>query len=132
MIDQLPASAHDTLVVQASGILNAADYERDFIPAMERLMRIHGKISVVLYLDEQFDGWDLEAMWDDARFGLKHRHDFNRLAVVGAQIWFKWAIQLGSHFIDGELRTFPGNQLEEAIAWAKAGALSESLETAAK
>ena len=58
---------------------------------------------------------------DDASFSLKHRHDFNRFAVVGAQAWFKWAMQLGSKFMEGQFMTFAPNDLNGAIAWAKAG-----------
>lgn len=117
MIDQLPSPSEDTLVFNATGILNTRDYEVDFAPKVERAIARLGKVNLVLNLDELFEGWDLGAMWDDARFGVKHRHDFKRVAVVGAQPWFKWAMQLGSKLMDGEFRTFASNHLDEAIAW---------------
>ncbi len=120
MIDQLKSPAEDTLVFCATGILSARDYELHFAPKIERGIAEHGKVNLVLQLDEMFEGWDLGAMWDDARFGVKHRHDFKRIAVVGAQAWFKWAMQLGSKILDGEFRTFEDGQLEEAIAWVTA------------
>ena len=118
MIDQLKSPAEDTLVFNATGILNTRDYEVDFAPKVENAIARLGKVNLVLNLDELFEGWDLSAMWDDARFGVKHRHDFKRVAVVGAQPWFKWAMQLGAKIMDGEFRTFPPNQLDEAITWA--------------
>lgn len=58
-------------------------------------------------------------MWDDARFGMKHRHDFKRVAVVGAQAWFKWAYEVGAKFLDGKFHTFDQDDLAGAVAWAK-------------
>jgi hypothetical protein len=130
MIDISPESANETLVVCATGILSAADYETRFQPVVEKLIAEHGKINLVFYLDEMFEGWDLGAMWDDAKFGMKHRHDFKRVAVVGAQSWFKWAYQVGAKFMDGQFHTFSQNDLVGAIAWAKAP-LPPSVEKAA-
>ena len=124
MIETRPETDSDTLVVQATAILSAADYERDFMPLVDRMLESREKINLVLYLDDLFEGWDLEAMWDEARFGMKHRHHFERAAVVGAQAWFKWAMQLGSKLMDGEFKTFEGDQLEAAITWAKEGQVS--------
>lgn len=121
MIDQLSSPAEDTLVFSATGILNTRDYELDFAPKIERAIIAHGKVNLVLHLDDLFEGWDLGAIWDDARFGMKHRHDFNRVAVAGAQPWFKWAMQIGSFVMDGQFQTFEAHQLDEAIAWVTAG-----------
>ena len=121
MIDICPESENETLIARATGILSAADYETRFQPRIEELIEQHGKVNIVLHLDEMFEGWDLGAMWDDASFSLKHQADFNRVAVVGAQVWFKWAMQLGSKFMEGQFMTFPPNDLNGAIAWAKAG-----------
>lgn len=123
MIDICPESENETLIARATGILSASDYETRFQPHIESLIEKHGKVNIVLHLDEMFEGWDLGAMWDDASFSLKHRHDFNRVAVVGAQAWFKWAMTLGSKFMEGQFMTFAPNDLAGAIAWAKAGPL---------
>ncbi len=120
MIDQLKSPAEDTLVFRATGILSPRDYEIDFAPKVEKAMAVQGKVNLVLHLDDLFEGWDLGAMWDDARFGVKHRHDFKRVAVVGAQPWFKWAMQLGSKIMDGEFRTFESDQFDAAVAWVSA------------
>lgn len=120
MIDIHPESTGDTLVVHATGILSATDYEVRFQPVLEKLIAEQGKVNLVFYLDEMFEGWDLGAMWDDAKFGMEHRHDFKRVAIVGAQSWFKWAYQVGSKFMDGKFHTFDQDDLAGAVAWARA------------
>ena len=131
MIDLHYSSTDQTLVLQASGILTTRDYEQDFEPLVERALMAHPKLNLVLFLDENFEGWDFGAMWDDAKFGLKHRHDFNRIAIVGAQVWFRWAFKLGSAFLDGQFIMFPGAELSTAINWAKTGQMKFEMEDAA-
>jgi hypothetical protein len=41
-------------------------------------------IKVLLYMTEDCGGWQLHAAWDDAVFGLKNRHHFEKVAVVSA------------------------------------------------
>ena len=71
-------------------------------------------------MDETFDGWDLAAAWDDAAMGLKHRADFEKIAVVGGPGWVEWCIRLSAFLMKGEIRTFPIDGLDEAWAWVQA------------
>ena len=118
MIEILPESNAAILVVKASKKLTAHDYESVFIPAMDERIKSYGKIRVVFYLDENFTGWDFEAMWDDAKFGMTHRHDFEKIAVITEQKWMEWATNLGSHFIEGQVKTYPSHNFKDAINWA--------------
>ena len=72
---------------QAKGKLTHNDYQQVFIPAMEQMIKEHGKIRVLLAMSEEFHGWEPAAMWDDAKFGMKHRTDFEKCAVVGGPKW---------------------------------------------
>ena len=119
MIKILPQSEGPTLVVEASKKLTTVDYEEVFIPELDRLIGQFGKIRVVFYLDSSFEGWELGAMWDDAKFGLKHKNDFERIAMVGGPKWVAWFSNLGSHFMPGAIKAFETSELENAIAWAK-------------
>jgi hypothetical protein len=71
-----------SLVVKATENLTSQDYEKVFIPQLNQLIDKFGKIRVVFYLAENFTGWELGAAWDDAVFGIQHRHDFEKVAVV--------------------------------------------------
>lgn len=119
MITILPATEGRTLVVEASDKLTTQDYEEVFIPTLERLIRQYGKIRTVFYLSDSFSGWELGAMWDDAKFGVKHCNDFERLALVGGPRWMAWLTKLSGHFMHCEVKTFDQGALEEAIAWTK-------------
>lgn len=119
MITILPETIGYTLAVKAEGRLTAEDYEKTFIPALEKLIKAFGQVRLVLQFADGFTGWEAGAAWDDAKFGLQHRHDFKRIAIVGGPRWVTWAAQLGSHVIDGEVRHFAADAMLEAVVWAK-------------
>lgn len=119
MIEILPETQGNTLVVKATAKLTTKDYEEIFIPKLKELIQKHGKVRAVVYLDDNFEGWELGAMWDDAKFGMQHRNDFDKIALVTNKKWIEWATKIGSHFIKGQLITFDGSQLQEALAWIK-------------
>jgi len=120
MITILPQSEGSTLVVEAAGKLTTRDYEEEFFPELERRIDQFGKVRLVFVLNESFDGWELGAMWDDAKFGMKHRNDFERIAMVGGPRWVAWISRMSSHFMPDALNAFDRNELAEAVAWAKA------------
>lgn len=120
MIEILPESAGNILGVKATGQLTDEDYKKTFIPALEKVLKESGKVKALFYMDPDFKGWDLHAMWDDAKFGVKHKDDFEKIAVVGGKKWIDWAVKLDAHFMKGEVKTFSGTELEQAWTWVKA------------
>ena len=119
MIEILSESEGNTLAVKATEMLTSEDYETIFIPQLTQLIDRFGKIRVVLYLDENFTGWELGAAWDDAVFGLRHRHDFEKVAVVSDQKWVAWASKIGSYFMDGQVATYTHAEFQDAVLWVK-------------
>jgi hypothetical protein len=119
MIEIMPESNGSVLALKASGKLTDADYKEVLIPKIEEIIKRSGKTKVLLYLPQDFIGWDAHAMWDDARFGLRHRNDFEKLAVVGGAKWVEWATKIASHFMEGEVRSFSEAQLREALDWIR-------------
>jgi len=73
------------LAAHVSGKLAAADYEH-FVPKFERLVREHGKLSVLFNMTG-FHGWTARALWADTKFAMHHFADIERLAVVGEKKW---------------------------------------------
>jgi hypothetical protein len=71
-------------------------------------------------MGEEFVGWTVSAVWDDARFGLKHRADFEKIAVVGGPGWVEWCIRFTAFPIAGDVRTFSADRLQDAWDWVRA------------
>lgn len=117
MIEILPESQGNILAVKGSGRLTDFDYQTVLIPQLESLIHTYGKVRFLFIMDEDFQGWDLEAAWDDATFGFRHRNDFEKVAVVGGPRWVEWCAKLSAHLLSGEIKTFPPEQVKEAWDW---------------
>jgi len=119
MIEIMHETEGKTLVVKATESLTSQDYENVFIPQLNQLIEKFGKISVVFNLAENFTGWELGAAWDDAVFGIQHRHDFEKVAIVTDKKWIEWATKLGSYFIDGQVAIYTPPEFQDAVSWVK-------------
>ena len=117
MIDFLPESQGNTLVARMSAQLTVQDYEKILIPKLDAIIAEYGKIYAVVVVDETFTGWELGALWDDIKYGIQHRSDFKKIAVVGASHWLEKAVHLGGLLINGEIRTFNTDKLTSALEW---------------
>ena len=120
MFEYLPEGAGNVVGVRATGTLTDADYKNVLMPKLEKMFAEFGRLRLLFYMDESFSGWDLGAAWDDASLGLKHRADFEKIAVVGGPDWVVWFVKLSAFLIAGEIKVFPKDQLQEAWIWMKA------------
>jgi hypothetical protein len=119
MLEILPDSQEDILMVKATGKLTEKDYQEVLIPRLETLLHEYGKAKFLFLMDEQFQGWEFGALWDDAKVGLRHRNDFAKVAVVGGARWVEWGVKLFAPFMAGEVKTFPLEQFPQAADWIK-------------
>jgi len=110
-------SKGNLLWLRATGKLTHRDYLEVLIPRLEEVIREHGQSRLLFHLDPEFQGWELGALWDDFKFDLKHRDDFEKLAVVGASRWADAAMKIFARFMTGEVRTLLPEQLAEAWEW---------------
>ena len=117
MIEILPESKGNILAFKATEKLTTKDYEEVFIPKLNELIREYGKIRVILYLADSFKGWEIGAMWDDTKFGIQHRNNFDKFAMVGGPRWVEWVLNISSHFIKGQVKTFEEADYQEALGW---------------
>ena len=119
MIEILKESQENLLVVKATEKLTTKDYEETFIPTLEKILKKHEKVRVLIHLASGFKGWELGAAWDDAKFGMTHRKDFEKIAMVGGPTWVVWGTKLGAYLIKGEVKTFEEKEFKKALTWIK-------------
>jgi len=82
-------------------------------------LKEYGKCRFVFVFGENFHGWELGAAWDDAKFGMSHKDDFEKIAVVSDAKWIEWSTKVSGHFMQGQLKTYKTDQLQEAWDWTK-------------
>ncbi len=103
------------LEVQLSGKLVKEDYA-SFVPAVERLVREHGKIRVLVDMHD-FHGWTAGAAWEDIKFDAKHFNDIERLAMVGETKWEHGMATFCKPFTRATIRYFDRAKHNEANSW---------------
>lgn len=106
------------LTVQVSGKLIRQDYEQ-FVPAFERLIRQHGKLSLLFEMTD-FHGWDAGAMWEDTKFGIHYFGDIEKIAMVGETRWQQGMAVFCKPFTKATVRYFDHTDAAEATKWLMA------------
>ena len=119
-IEILPESERNVLGVRAREKLTAEDYEQAWIPRLVKLIEEYGRVRVLLFMGDDFGGWEIGAAWDDAKFGVQYGGKCEKIAVVGGPKWVEWGSNLVGQFLKGEVRTFGSEELPAAWKWIKA------------
>jgi len=103
------------LDLKATGKLTHEDYEI-INPMVDSAMSAikHAKVKV-LFDATELEGWELRAVWDDFKLGLKHNNEFDKIAIYGNQKWLESSAKIASWFMSGEIRYF--ENLGDAFAW---------------
>jgi hypothetical protein len=115
-VDLKVASSRPAIVeVALTGKLEREDYE-EFAPAIDALIREHGKIRLLVRLVD-FQGWSAGALWEDLKVDLKHFNDIERLAFVGEETWEKGMAAFCKPFTTAEIRFFTPVEIDDARAW---------------
>lgn len=105
------------LEILATGKLSEDDY-RKFTPEVERLIKQHGRVSILFEMS-QFHGWEPGALWADIKFDFKHFADVDRLAIVGDRKWQEWMAKFCRPFTTARIRYFDHSHSETARLWVR-------------
>ena len=114
-VDLAADSSSNVVRVTVSGKLTTEDYEL-FVPEVERLIEEYGKIRILFVMDE-FHGWKVGAMWEDLKFGIKHFHDIERIAMIGDKAWEHGMATFCRPFTPAKIRYFEKDQQDQARQW---------------
>ena len=114
LIDNLP---DNVLGISAEGEVTGNDYETIIIPILEEKLKVHQKIRMLYHLGDTFNGFEISAMWDDAKIGFKHWSSWDKIALVSDHQLINTFIKFFGHMISCELRIFKNSELEEANKW---------------
>lgn len=116
MVEVLSESNGNILVLRAKGRLTHQDYKNVIIPHLVAMICNYGKVRLLM---DDFDGWRPAALWEDARFGLTHRNDFEKVGVIGGPRWAGWGLKLVALAMSGEMRAFSSAERSKALSWIR-------------
>lgn len=75
----------------------------------------------LLFALHDFKGWTVAGAIEGVRFDVRHREDFDRIAVVGDRRWQEWSTKLTGPIFDGDVRWFDKDREHEAVHWLQMG-----------
>jgi hypothetical protein len=116
MLKLIEGMPPDVLAIEAIGKVTHEDYRTTLIPKAEAMMS-NGAIKMLYVIREEFTGYELEALWDDGAFGIKHWREFKRIAVVADLVWLRASISMFAPFFSAEVRLFNLPELSAAKDW---------------
>lgn len=103
------------LTLKASGKLTHQDYKA-ITPMIDAALAGVQQPKINALIDgTELDGWEPRAAWDDFKLGLKHGHQFVKIAIFGNKGWQEIAAKIGSWFVAGDVKYFDNE--EAALAW---------------
>jgi hypothetical protein len=114
LIDGLP---DHVLGVRAIGEVDDDDYADVLVPAIEDRLSRHDKIRLFYVLGPEFDGYDAEAVWEDAKLGMRTFSSYERVAVVTDSDWVRRGVKAFGWLMPGDVRVFTDDQAGEARTW---------------
>jgi len=117
MITVLSGFPDDVVAVRATGRVTRDDYAQVLVPAIERALSSHKKLSFYYELAPEMQGFDVGAMWEDARVGIAHLTRWERIAVVTDVEWLRAAVNLFRFLVPAAVRVFGTGEAAEAKAW---------------
>ncbi len=117
MLEQLTDLPDGVIGFTAVGKMHSDDYKDVLIPAIEATLARGDDVRVVL-LFPTFDGMSAGAMWEDLKMGMEHLTRWKRIALVTDIEWMINVTHLFGWLTPGEMKHFPLDEREAAIAWA--------------
>ncbi len=114
IINELP---DNVLGAIANGKITAADYENFLIPAIEEKFKTNKKIRMIYQLGNDFTGFDLGAMLDDAKIGMKHLSAWDRIALVSDHEMINSFAKFFGYLMSCEVRIYKNAEFEMAKKW---------------
>jgi hypothetical protein len=106
--------------VRISGVLRQAELKDVQTVATQEIGRL-GRIKLLFVL-EQFEGWERDADWGDLAFYAAHDKDIEKIAIVGEEKWRDHGLAFaGAGIRKAAVHFFPPAESAQARAWLLAG-----------
>lgn len=111
---------HNCLILEPSGTLAQEDFSA-LANRFDELSQGTDKVPNLVIHATQFPGWeDFSAFFSHLRFVEKHHRLVTKVALVSDARILDLAPRVVTHFVAADVRHFPADHLEEALAWVGA------------
>jgi hypothetical protein len=106
------------IVVEVTQALRARDFDELALTA-DTWIDAHGQLQGLVIHARRFPGWEnLGGLIRHIRFVRDHHRKIRRIAIAADGELATLAPRLGEHFVQAEVKSFPFEALDSAVAWA--------------
>ena len=106
------------LALTMRGTLTHDDYIEMTSMVEQQLKQINQPTINALVDITELERWTVHAAWDDLKFGLKHQHQFQKIAIIGNQNWQQMLSKVSDWLVKGDVHYFENKQ--QASNWITA------------
>lgn len=117
MLSEIDTNRVGILAFDAIGKITDEDYKKTLIPAIEGYLKTAEQAHLLLRFGPDFDGYSAHAAMDDALLGLRHLHDFERIAVVTDHPWIAQGLRMFGPLMSAKIKVFSLNETDNALTW---------------
>ncbi|MEZ5461886.1 STAS/SEC14 domain-containing protein [Dokdonella sp.] len=117
MIKLIAGLPEHVIGFELSGKVSAEDYEKVLMPAVDAATAGGQKIGLLYHITPEFEKYEFEAMWDDAKVGFRHLASWKKIAVVTDVDWIRWSVKSFGFAMPGQVRVFDQAGLAAAREW---------------
>ncbi|EJL74440.1 SpoIIAA family protein [Chryseobacterium populi] len=121
MITIIPEAPENVAAFNATGEVTKEDFENLVIPYVEKKVDEFEELNYLLYLDTDLSNFTAGAWLQDLLLGLKNLTKWNRTAIVTDKEGVQNFTDIFSVLMPGEFKSFPKENLYNALYWCKNG-----------
>ncbi|MBB4805862.1 hypothetical protein HNP38_001134 [Chryseobacterium defluvii] len=121
MITIIPESPDNVAAFNATGEVTKEDFENVVFPHVKAKVDEFEELNYLLYLDTDPGNFTMGAWLQDAFLGLKNLTRWNRTAIVTDNEGVQNFTDIFSVLMPGEFKSFPKENLYNALYWCKNG-----------
>jgi stage II sporulation SpoAA-like protein len=121
LIDVKLLSDKGILVITPQGALTADDFRKVAVVADREIAEKGGLAGLLIHADS-FPGWDsFGSLIEHLKFVRDHHRKIARVAAVTDSGFVKVARVVATHLAHPDIRQFPPDQADRALAWLETG-----------
>jgi len=112
-------TSNDIISFELSGVVTGDDYENILIPAIKEKLKTNSKLKVLYHVTEDFDSYEMKAIFDDAIAGMEFFSNWEKIAVVSDVKWIIDGVKIFSFMVPGMVRTYANADIKNAKEWLR-------------
>ena len=115
MVKFIENKKENLIAAKIEGKISAEEVEQ-FHPIIHRILESNDEVDFYFDLQE-FEGYDLEAIWADLKIDAAHLSDYGDIAIVGDNRWQKMAAKATDIFTSSDVKFFEPEEKDAAKNW---------------